>query len=262
MSHTVGPESFTPAILAFGAQPRLPIGNYEQQPQTITNRMDLMQIARREYESIVAKLRIRRALHSATPNETALDLTPGAEVLVYREKDGWQGPYTFLYRDGRLSVVLDDKGYEHLFHNTMIKPYSPPNLGIKDIIYPTDPDEADTDISVHYTQMVKDENDPRFKEQTQKEYDGIKAKGGVIPFNRADLPTDANIVGNRYILGIKDPDTAFERLKARWILQGHTDALRHDIANNSPMLMRMTYRIIISFAVIFFALLLWLRDVE
>lgn len=68
MSHTVEPEGFTPAILAFGAQPRLPIGNYEQQPQTVTNRMDLMQIARHEYESIVAKLRIRRALHSATPN--------------------------------------------------------------------------------------------------------------------------------------------------------------------------------------------------
>lgn len=32
MSHTVGPEGFLPAILAFGAQPRLPIENYEQQP--------------------------------------------------------------------------------------------------------------------------------------------------------------------------------------------------------------------------------------
>ena len=46
--------------------------------------MDLMHIARREYESIIAKLRIRGALHTASPNETALDLTPGAEVLFYR----------------------------------------------------------------------------------------------------------------------------------------------------------------------------------
>lgn len=28
MSHTIGPEGFTPAILAFRAQPKLPIGNY------------------------------------------------------------------------------------------------------------------------------------------------------------------------------------------------------------------------------------------
>lgn len=90
MSHTVGPEGFTQSIFAFGAQARLPISNYEQQPQTSTNRMDFMQISRREYEPIVAKLRIRRALHSASPNKTAIDLTPGSEVLVYREKDVWK----------------------------------------------------------------------------------------------------------------------------------------------------------------------------
>lgn len=28
MSHTIGPEGFTPAILSIGAQPRLPVGNY------------------------------------------------------------------------------------------------------------------------------------------------------------------------------------------------------------------------------------------
>lgn len=58
MSQTVGSGGFTPSILAFGTQPSLPVGNYEQQPQTVTTRMDLMQIACREYEAIVAKLRI------------------------------------------------------------------------------------------------------------------------------------------------------------------------------------------------------------
>lgn len=32
MSHTVGPEGFTPAILSFGAQPSLPIGQYDETP--------------------------------------------------------------------------------------------------------------------------------------------------------------------------------------------------------------------------------------
>jgi len=110
MSHTIGPDGFTPAILAFGAQPRLPIGNYEQEPQSVVNRMDLMSTARREYESIVGQLRVKRALHTTLPNETVHTATPGDEVLAYREKNGWEGPYTFLYRDGRLSVVLDNKG--------------------------------------------------------------------------------------------------------------------------------------------------------
>lgn len=68
MSHTVGPKGFNPVILAFGAQPLLPIRNYEQLPQVSINRMDLTQISRREYEPIVAKLRIRHDLHSASPN--------------------------------------------------------------------------------------------------------------------------------------------------------------------------------------------------
>lgn len=40
-----------------------------------------MTIARHEYESIVSSLRVRRALHAVTPNETALNLTLGDEVF-------------------------------------------------------------------------------------------------------------------------------------------------------------------------------------
>lgn len=85
MSHTIGPEGFTPAILALGAQTRLPIRNHTKQPQTVVNRMDLMTIACREYEAIVYTLGVRHALHTATPNETAQLLTPGDELLVYGE---------------------------------------------------------------------------------------------------------------------------------------------------------------------------------
>ena len=143
MSHTVGPEGHTPAILALGAQLRLPIGLYTQQPQTVINRMDLMSTARREYESIVAKLRIRRAINTAPPNESVIDVNPGDHILVYRENTGWKGPFTFLYRDGRLSVVLDDKGHEHMFHSTMIKPYQPPNIPIRDLLNPADESQSE-----------------------------------------------------------------------------------------------------------------------
>lgn len=228
MSHSIGPEGFTPAILAFGAQPRLPIGNYSQQPQTAINKMDLMTIARREYESIVSSLLIRRALHAATPNETALNLTPGDEVLVYRENKGWQGPYTFLYRDGRLSIVLDDNGLEHLFHSTMLKPCQRPLLAIKDILIPTDANNTEyfQEIYTYLVENVKDEFDRRYKTAPQNEYDGIKKKGGFVPFLQNNLPPNPNIIRNRYVLCIKDPGTNTKRLKARWILTGHTDKMR------------------------------------
>ena len=259
MYHTVGPEGFTPAILAFGAQPRLPIGNYDQLPQTVTNRMDLMNIARREYEAIVAQLRIKRALHTTPPNESTVNFTPRDEVLVYREKKGWEGTYTFLYRDERLSVVLGDKGLEHLLHSTMLKPYTRPRLPIQDFLNPTD---EPANIHANLVETVDDENDVRFKASRKKEYDGIVSKGGVKAIPRTELPDNANLIGNRFVLTIKEPGTPNPVYKARWILQGHQDHFRHSIANDSPMLMRLTFRVILSLAVVFFNCTLWTRDVE
>ena len=64
------------------------------------------------------------------------------------------------------------------------------------------------------------------------------------------------------MLCIKDPGTPTQRFKARFILQGHHDAYRHKLANDSPMLMRMMMRVIVSLAATFFNCLLWTRDVE
>lgn len=175
---------------------------------------------------------------------------------------GWDGPYTFLYNDGRLSVVLDDNGREHLFHSTMLKPYTRPNLPIRDLLNPADAAEIQSTTHANLSEIVHDPDDPRFKESRKKEYDGIVAKGGVKPFARADLPEDANFVGNRFVLTIKEPGSNKPTYKARWVLQGHHDRYRHSIANDSPMLMRLTFRIIIALAVIMFNGNLWTRDVE
>lgn len=86
MSHPIGPEGFTPAILAFSKQPRLPIGENYQLPQTVTNRMDLMTTARREYEAIVSGLRESRAMNLNSPNKSVHELTIGDRVLLYTKK--------------------------------------------------------------------------------------------------------------------------------------------------------------------------------
>lgn len=124
-------------------------------------------------------------------------------------------PCTFLYCDVRLDVIHDDKCYEHLFHNTILKPYQRPNIPIQGLLNPVHPIEVNKDTSVHYTEKVKNEHYPRFKYQREKEYDIIKAKGGAVPFHRIDLPNSPNIIGNRFILVIKYPKTQFECLKTR-----------------------------------------------
>lgn len=167
--------------------------------------MDLMTTARREYEAIVSQLRIRRALHSALPNEAAASLTPGDEVLVYRENVGWKGPFNLLYNDGSPSVVLDKKGREHMFHSTMLKPYTRPNIPIKDLLNPTDDPELQQQTTVHLSEVVHDEYDSCFIKSLYNEYEGIVAKGGVEPVLRSELPDDAKFIGNRFVLPIKNP---------------------------------------------------------
>ncbi len=67
MSHTMGPEGFTPAILTFGAEPRLPIGDLAQVPVTVAQSIEFAAITRREYESAVARLRVQKAMSSSAP---------------------------------------------------------------------------------------------------------------------------------------------------------------------------------------------------
>lgn len=102
MSHTIGLEGFTLAILTFGALPQLPIGSYEQQPQTMIDRVDLMSSARREYEAIVSQLRSRRVLASAPSNAFVLEVSPGDEVHDFQEK---------MARTGRINPCIVMKDY-------------------------------------------------------------------------------------------------------------------------------------------------------
>ena len=110
--------------------------------------------------------------------------------------------------------------------------------------------------------VIKDNSDPSFKEAKQREYDGILSKGGFKPVRRDNLSDNANFIGNRYVLTIKDPGTAHERFKARLVLQGHQDFERHKISSNSPIFMKIMLRVIVSFFTVFFKSRFWTRDVE
>ena len=121
MNSTIGPENHVPAILAFGAIPRLPIGDYTQAPHSAVERFNLAHMARREYEAIVAELRIKRAVRAASPNERILDVLPGDAIDVYRERKGWEGPYTYEKIDGKLVYALDNRGLEHMFHSAQVR---------------------------------------------------------------------------------------------------------------------------------------------
>lgn len=157
-------EGCTLAIPTFGVQPRLLVGDFEKQHQTSLNCADLLTTVRREYELIVAVPQANWAKNTAAPNEMVADITPGNGVLVKREKKSWDGPYTFLYRDRPLPVVLDSKGVEHLLHNSMQKSYARPYLPFKDLLNPVDDTgiASQTELNSDLAEMVHDENDKCF----------------------------------------------------------------------------------------------------
>lgn len=123
MSHTLGPGGHTRAITSFGAQLRLPIGDYVQQTHTVVQRMDLATVARRETEMINARLRTQTALRSSPANQSSFELIPGDEVSVYLEDGYWDGPFLFLDKKGTRATVIDDNDKEREFRIIMLKPY-------------------------------------------------------------------------------------------------------------------------------------------
>lgn len=79
-------------------------------------------------------------MNICSSNETVANITPGNEVLIYREEKDWYGAYIFLYREGLQSVLLENNDTMLLFHNTMLKMYTSPNVTIKDMLSPIDED--------------------------------------------------------------------------------------------------------------------------
>lgn len=50
-----------------------------------------MTTLRRKYEAISAGIRAKRSMNTVTPNEIVANISSGGEVLVYRDRKGWDG---------------------------------------------------------------------------------------------------------------------------------------------------------------------------
>lgn len=97
--------------------------------------------------------------------------------------------------------------------------------------------------------MIYEDKDPLFNVSRPKFYYEIIPKSGVLIVDKSDIPIETNSILNRFVICRKYPGTATERLKARWIIHVPNYKYRFNISNNSPMLIRMNFRIIISLSV-------------
>lgn len=106
MNDTMGPNGSVPSLLVFGCLPRFPSVNSKVPEQV--ERMDALQAARREMETITAETRIRKALSSRVPRNADLIISPGDSVRVFRETDRrYIGPFKVIRVDDKQVYVLD-----------------------------------------------------------------------------------------------------------------------------------------------------------
>lgn len=89
------------------------------------------------------------------------ELSPGDDVFVYLEKTSWDGPYTLLFFEELLAILLDQSGYEHLFYSTMLNPDITPYLPNKDLLSTTTTKE--NCFYIYLAQILQDPFSPTFK---------------------------------------------------------------------------------------------------
>ncbi|KAF1972378.1 hypothetical protein BU23DRAFT_580972 [Bimuria novae-zelandiae CBS 107.79] len=106
INNIVGPNSLVLTLLVFGAYPRI----------TIESPLLLL--------ILTTKRQVANALNTRNEPNTAdmLALPLQSEVLVWREKDRWNGPYKIAAIDGH-NVTVDMVNGPTTFRSTVIKPY-------------------------------------------------------------------------------------------------------------------------------------------
>ncbi|KAF6807096.1 hypothetical protein CPLU01_15834 [Colletotrichum plurivorum] len=121
INDTAGPDGIVPTLLVFGAYPRM-TDDSAPSPD-IVKRAAAVRKAGNELRKHFATRQVNEALAARNgPDTTALKLLAiGSQVRVWREKEGWTGPYRLLAADGE-DCTVDVSGPRN-FRSTVVKPY-------------------------------------------------------------------------------------------------------------------------------------------
>ena len=296
MNDTMGPEGLVPSLLVFGVLPRFPASSNDLPNQE--DRMRALTAARAEMESISCQLKLQHAMLSKLPPACDLTLAVGDKVLISREKSTVaQGPFEIVEVDGKQVYVLDDKGVRKQFSLAQVHPYyENPNetcfANLHDVLvnfasdasHPNDvtnscsaspPDansgkwtshtlEGNGHSNIHLTQDIPSRDSRASSnaaiEAKRKEIAGLISRNTWKIVCETDLPRDANVLGGRFILTLKEAGTEKEFYKARYVVQGHRDKEKAFLVHNSTTLQQQSTKLILSLAAVF-GFRIWNQDV-
>jgi len=122
INDTAGPDGIVPTLLVFGAYPRM---TSEDPPSpSIVKRAQAVRAATKEVRILHAKRKVNDALSMRNGPSTmaTLDLPLLSDVRVYRENNGWKGPFKLISTDGETCTIEMPHGPTN-FRSTAVKPY-------------------------------------------------------------------------------------------------------------------------------------------
>lgn len=122
VNDTAGPDGLVPTLLVFGAFPRI---NYDSPPSPSTlRRAEAISKAMKALKRYTAERQVNEAIATRNGPETneQLALPLQSDMRVWREKEGWQGPYKLIAVDSH-DFTLDLPNGPVKFRSTLVRPY-------------------------------------------------------------------------------------------------------------------------------------------
>jgi hypothetical protein len=287
INNTAGPDGLVPTLLVFGAYPRI---SMDSPPSpSMTRRAEAIQKAMKALRRAAAERAVSNALNTRNgPNtDEILALPLQSEVMVWREKNGWQGLYKVIDMKDH-DVTVDMVNGPTTFRSTVVKPYYRDTT--TDVIPAADEGEGPTTAEQQppaatqptqprkrgrppgsknkrkmqyltrkeeddYALALKLRNDgvintpgAPFEASDQKEIDDLVSRG-VFSFELFD-PTEHSryrIFKSRMVREVKGK-TMVPYEKSRLVVQGYNDKGKHEILTQSPTVQRPSQRLILALA--------------
>jgi len=127
LNDTAGPNGLVPTLLVFGTYPRI---NMDSAPSPdIIERSNAVRKAMKMLRNERAKVDINRAINTRNgpvSHDQLLKLPLGSEVMTWREKKGWLGPYEMKGVEG-LDIIVELENGPVKFRRTQVKQYNRAN---------------------------------------------------------------------------------------------------------------------------------------
>jgi hypothetical protein len=264
---TSNAKGIVPSTLLFGTMPRI----LEDEPAGNLKRYQLMALARHEHAKHSLNAKIDTALRSRPAPASDFILVPGQTVYVWREKQGWKGPYLLHSVKDKICHVFDQAGAPRPFNISQIKPYHDPVQTYFSDLHSSlqgfatnSYDNLITPNIIHITEIL-DTNDPRshsirMQEAKSKELIGLLERGTFKIILRSDLPPHPNLLTTRFVLAIKNSDTENEIYKARLVVRGFQDRMKGFLVHEPNTVRVTSIRILMAIASLL-GFSIWSEDV-